>query len=773
MDTDEFLAKGLDGSGSDESDVEEQNNEEDEDEDENEEETANSDTTSTKKNSSKHKMSLDKLQKSDPDFYEFLKNEDKELLNFEESESDSSDDDADTGKPDGPRVHKLPQKLEVASDEETDEEDLDQGPDPVKEKANTKKSRQVNLKLISHWSAKLKTTGSLKVAHEVVIAFRAAVRQAASPEDDDAPGKYNVEGSACFNAIVRLCITELLPVWTRVLKIAKPKEGKSAALPSSSDKWKAIRSDVKSYLTDLLTLLTEMSEPAILTVLLKHINQMVFYFASFHKMAKVLIRKLIKIWSSGEETNRVLAFLSINKLTIKMQATMLDFTMKHMYMSYVKNCKFTSPTTLPLINFMQRSLVEVCAIDAQLTYQYAFIYIRQLAIHLRNAITIRKAETLSAVYNWQYIHSLCLWSRLLSNTHPSPALQPLIYPLVQTIIGAIKLESTARYYPLRLHCVRALNMIAGSTGTFIPVLPFLLDIFQMTDFNKKHTSLNFKPFNFAVILKLSQGQLKEKGFRDGLQEQLFEHLLETLNVYAKHISFPELSLTAILQLKDFHKKCKVANYTRQMKTILDKIIETNKFIELRRRGASLDLSDKTGIAAWETLMVADGTPISTYFAKWRKMRDREIQQDIAGKERISSEVLPTIERNKGPRVATEEDRKEFADLFDSDEEEDDKDETRFLMKDERPRKKLKKNEKEDKEEKDESDDSADYSDFDDDDLEQLAKSADEDDEDVEEDDDEDDEDDDDDDEEDMEAEDDSELMKKKDVVEDFHLSDSD
>merc|ERR1711862_697193 len=134
-------------------------------------------------------------------------------------------------------------------------------------------------------------------------------------------------------------------------------------------------------------------------------------------------------------------------------------------------------------------------------------------------------------------------------------------------------------------------------------------------------------------------------------------------------------------------------------------------------------------------MVADGTPISTYYTKWRKLRDREIQQDIAGKERISSEVLPTIERKSVPRVATDEDRKEFKDLFNSDSE-DEGDETRFLLKEERPKKKLKKNEEE------ESDDSADYSDFDEDELEQLAKSASEDEDDSDDDDDDEDEDDD-------------------------------
>ena len=61
-----------------------------------------------------------------------------------------------------------------------------------------------------------------------------------------------------------------------------------------------------------------------------------------------------------------------------------------MYVGFVKHAKFLNAKTKPQITFMQNSLVEFFSMDHSTTYQYGFIYIRQMAIHLRNAITTKK-----------------------------------------------------------------------------------------------------------------------------------------------------------------------------------------------------------------------------------------------------------------------------------------------------------------------------------------------------------------------------------------------
>lgn len=54
-----------------------------------------------------HKKQLDNLKVTDPEFYKYLKENDGDLLNFDDSDLDSEDDEKRE------KVHVAPEKLEV------------------------------------------------------------------------------------------------------------------------------------------------------------------------------------------------------------------------------------------------------------------------------------------------------------------------------------------------------------------------------------------------------------------------------------------------------------------------------------------------------------------------------------------------------------------------------------------------------------------------------------------------------------------------------------
>nr|CAG4643792.1 EOG090X02MG [Lepidurus arcticus] len=529
----------------------------------------------------KHQESLAKLKDIDPEFYAFLSQNDRNLLKMDLS--DSEDDEKEEKVPEKKKKDK-----KTTKDDEVDSEDSDyEDPDAEGEKPD----HLLTQKMLDDWQQQLQSEKPLPALAALVSAFRAAVRTTCADEEKDQHvSKYKVEGSKMFNAVVRLCLTDLVPALTTILKPAQNQKENSTWLAERSKAWPKVKIHVKSYTVDVIRLLSSLTSASLVLTLLKHVHTLVAYFCCFGKVAKVLCKRLVAIWSGAasmgkdQESARVLAFLCLLRLCRTTPEPLLETILKVMYLTYTRTVKFTSPTTWAAIHFMRRSLVEMLALQPNLTYSLAFLYIRQLAIHLRNAVTLKK----------------------------------------KILTGTINLVPTAKYYPLRFHCVNILTQLTKQTGVFIPVLPFLVEVLQKHNFKKKVSKASMRPLDMSCILKFSQSQLGESGLKDVLIEGLYDSLMEYLTTQSSTVAFPELVLPLVFQLKTFLKEKAPGNQHKKIKQLLDKISENSTWIQQKRQAATFALADTKAVCVWEAAQAAAGSPLATYYVRWRKLRDKEL-----------------------------------------------------------------------------------------------------------------------------------------------------
>ena len=129
---------------------------------------------------------------------------------------------------------------------------------------------------------------------------------------------------AAFNGVVQLCIMQLPDAFKRFLKLGNETRFEA----HKAKRFVKVKGVLKAYLTDLIKILQNVTSSDILTVLLKHLHQMLPYTQSFSSLNKPLLRVLIKLWSTGEETVRVVAFLSILRMATSHKESILETLLK-------------------------------------------------------------------------------------------------------------------------------------------------------------------------------------------------------------------------------------------------------------------------------------------------------------------------------------------------------------------------------------------------------------------------------------------------------------
>ena len=591
-----------------------------------------------------HKEDLDALAENDPEFYNYLKENDAELLSFNK--------DTDLAEVDQTSEEELPNKRRKTKADEGEKgevSDIDDG-------------SEVTMAMVGKWKAAMAEQHSLRAMRQVVLAFRAA---AYTNSEDDKEHKYIISSPEVYHELLVTALEHVPNVLSHHLPAKETPSGK-VRIATDSKKYRTLTPLLKTYSASIHHLMETLSDSPTIKLTLSSLLPLLPYLLSFKKILKTLIKAIIEIWSdsSSDEATRITAFLLIRRLTLISDASLREAVLKTTYQGLVKGSRITNIYSLPGIHLMKNSAAELWGLDPNIGYTTGFVYIRQLAVHLRTSITHPTKESYKTIYNWQYVHSLDFWSRVLSaNCSPltnttlkrptdSP-LHPLIYPLVQITLGALRLIPTPTYFPLRFHLIRSLLRLSRTTNTYIPLAPPLLEVLTSPDLSKPPKPSTLLPLDYSVVLRAPKTYLRTRVYQDGLGQQVQELLAEFFGCWAKHIAFPELIIPPSVTMKRWLKSASAApsrgNKTANTKAererkgnknsklnalislLLQKLSANAQYIESRRAQVSFGPSDREGVETFLADVDIKETPLGAFVEGMRKQREEKEKIAVEGR----------------------------------------------------------------------------------------------------------------------------------------------
>jgi len=365
---------------------------------------------------------------------------------------------------------------------------------------------------------------------------------------------------------------------------------------TASHRWVEIKSPLQSFFKSTLQVLMEGKDPEHLTYILKALGSYIPFLTPLPKMSQMLLRTLTNLWSapldSSEEYQvvRLNAFIRIRQMSITQPFPFIEDCLKKTYLAYAKRAKYGTSagvtSVLPTLTFMGNCIVELYSLDFHSSYQHAFIYIRQLALHLRAAMQKKTPEAFQVVYCWQYMHCLKVWTAVLvqasktakdleaSRGSDADLLQSLIYPLTEVIQGVVRLVPTTRYLPLRLHCVRYMQQLASASEKFIPTTNILLEALDLKEITLKpkrdKSKAASRGFQLALAIKLpKENTLRSSEQLEACIGEIFLLLNREVDLYRYSPGFPEFTMVICQRLRKFSKTTRNGRWRAFSKGCID------------------------------------------------------------------------------------------------------------------------------------------------------------------------------------------------------------
>ena len=527
---------------------------------------------------------MKKLAQSDPDFHKYLQDNESSLLDFQGDDDDGGDDDLE--------------------EDEEGEDDNDDDNEIVKKKQT---KTIVDAKMLKSLEKGSFQSHGVKSLRKLISVYVAACHMADSnneaSKEKGSTKAYHIESSTVFDKLMVTCLTKCHEEFhyhllgkgssrqqskndddddDEEMEVDASNEGESSLdkpinpkQVTKSIRWDQLKTSIQSFFKATLHLVTEAKENKLLHFIVKSLENYIPYLSLFPRLSKTVLKSMTSLWSTTSdsskdyETVRLTAFLRIRQLALTQPFPFIENCLKATYLAYAKSAKFANAATvtslLPTLTFMGNCVVELYSLDYASSYQHAFIYIRQLALHLRTALQKKTPESFRVVYCWQYMHCLKMWTAVLSATCSKASeandddemalMRSLIYPLVEIIFGVARLIPTTRHLPLRLHCVRYLQQLAGASEMFIPTTSLLLDVFDlkevtMTPKRVKNRGNDVRGVRLPLILKLPKNDaLRTSEQLDACFGEIFLLLNREVDLYRYSAGFPEFTVRICQKLR--------------------------------------------------------------------------------------------------------------------------------------------------------------------------------------------------------------------------------
>lgn len=564
-----------------------------------------------------HLLELSNLAAKDPEFYKYLQANDRELLKFDPEATGEDEEMAD-------------------GDIESEEEKI---PTLTKEH-------------LRQWQKTILEHRSLKALRKLLIAFRAAAHM----NENDQFVAWSISSHSVYNKLVNTALRYTPVVLEYHVPYKTLTNGKYKP-PTQTVKSQTIQRMILAYFRNVIHLLSQSLDKELLRLAITESAKIIPYVVSDRKAIKLYLKKCLDLWSSADDDIRIAAFLSVRQLALSNDNSILDNILRNTYLTLIRSSKSTSTHTLPSINLMKNSASEVFCTDHATSYQHAFKYIRQLAIHLRNSMKLKTKESYKQVYNWQFVHSVDFWCLVLAKACSKEAelhtgrvseMKPLIYPLVQVALGAIKLVPSSRSYPFHLQIIHSILNLTKQSNTYVPISPYLVSILtSIISPSSKPKSSTLKPLDLENQIRVPQQYVKTQIYHEGITEETVYLLAEWLCSPVVHssIGFPEITVPIVVILRRSLKSAKsnpaassISKEQGIVKTLLERIEESAKWVEAQRKG-TFSPGAIAAVSDWEQRLRSqlEHAPLSKYLKvqlKAREKRRRLLEKAQAGEDEI-------------------------------------------------------------------------------------------------------------------------------------------